>query len=129
MTIFDYNYLYSAYTDNTTFFSNEIISIKHMVDTCYFFSYFFGLKQNLTKSSGSSGSCGMRYIDLNKDILKILGTPFSWNEKLKEEKHFYKAVIDTERVLEIWKMRKVTLERKIVIFKTIAISKIVSYHL
>ena len=64
-------------------------------------------------------------IDLNIDTLKILGTHFSYNEKLKEEKCFYKIVTDMQRVLKIWKMRRLTLEGKIVIFKTIAISKIV----
>ena len=69
--------------------------------------------------------CGMRCIDLNIDTLKILGTQFSYNKKLKEEKNFYKIVTDMQRVLKIWKMRRLTLEGKIVIFKTIAISKIV----
>ena len=67
----------------------------------------------------------MRCIDLNVDTLKILGIDFSYNEKLKEDKNFYKIVTDMQRVLEIWKMRRLTLEVKIVIFKTIAISKIV----
>ena len=69
--------------------------------------------------------CGMRCTDLNNDTLKILSTHFSFNEKLKEEKNFYETVTDMQRVLKIWKMRKLTLERKIVIFKTIAISRIV----
>ena len=30
--------------------------------------------------------CGLRCIDLNNDTLKILGTHFSYNKKLKEEK-------------------------------------------
>ena len=71
------------------------------------------------------GICGMRCIDLNVHALKILGTHFSYNKKLKEEKVFYKIVIDMRRVLKKWKMRRLTLEGKIVIFKTIAISKIV----
>ena len=37
MTVFDYNHLYSAYTDDTTFFLKDVISIKHMVDTLDFF--------------------------------------------------------------------------------------------
>ena len=47
--------------------------------------------------------CGMCCIDLNIDTLKILGTHFSYNEKLKEEKHFYKTVTDMEQILKIWK--------------------------
>ena len=69
--------------------------------------------------------CGIRCIDLNIDTLKILGTHFSYNEKLKEEKNFHKIVTDMQRVLKIWKIRRLTLERKIVIFKTKVISKIV----
>ena len=69
--------------------------------------------------------CGMRCIDLNIDLIKILGIHFSYNKKLKEEKNFYNIVTDIQRVLKIWKMRKLTLEGKIVIFKTVAISKIV----
>ena len=129
MTIFDYDYLYSAYADDTTFFLKDIISVKHMVDT--FFPYFSGLKPNLTKSEIAGigvqkvAVCGMSCIDLNIDTLKILGTHFSYNEKLKEEKIFYRIVTDMQQVLKIWKMRRLTLEGKIVIFKTIAISKIV----
>ena len=44
---------------------------------------------------------------------------------MKEEEIFYKIVTDMQRVLKVWKMRKLTLEGKIFVFKTIAISKIV----
>ena len=51
MTIFDYNYLYSTYADDTTFFLKYIISIKYMVDTFdFFFSYLSRVKPNLRKS-------------------------------------------------------------------------------
>ena len=69
--------------------------------------------------------CGLRCIDLNNDTLKILGTHFSFSEKLKEEKNLYKTVTDIQRVLNIWKKTNGTLEGKIAIFKTMAISKIV----
>ena len=57
--------------------------------------------------------------------MKILGTHFSFNEKLKEEKDFYKVVTDTQQILKIFKVRKLTLEGKTVIFRTIGISNIV----
>ena len=68
--------------------------------------------------------CGTRCVDLKIDILKILGTHFSYNEKLKDEKIFYTAVTNIQRVLKMWRMRNLTLEGKIVIFKTLVISKI-----
>ena len=96
--------------------------------TFIFFPYFSGLKPILTKSEiagiGVVVVCSMRCIDLNIDTLKILGSRFSFNEKLKEEKNSYNIVTDIQRVLKIWKMRKLTLEGKITIFKTIAISKL-----
>ena len=67
----------------------------------------------------------MRRIDLNIDTLKIFGCQFSYNEKLKEGKDFYKFIRDMERVLKTRKMRNLTLEGKVDSFKTIAISKIV----
>ena len=45
----------------------------------------------------------MRCVDLNVDTLKILGTYFSYNEKLKEEKIVYKIVTDMQRVLKYGK--------------------------
>ena len=60
--------------------------------------------------------CGMRCIDLNFDRLKILGTHFSYNEKLKEN-NFYKIVTDMQRVLKIWKRRRLTLKEKLTFLK------------
>ena len=69
--------------------------------------------------------CGMRCVDLKNDTLKILGTHFSYNEKLKEERNFYTTVTNIQRVLKIWKMRNLTLDGKTVNFKRLGISKIV----
>ena len=52
LTIFDYNYLfYSVYADDVTFFLKDTISIKHMVDTFYFFG-FFQIKTKVNKIAG-----------------------------------------------------------------------------
>ena len=94
-----------------------------------FLSYFSGLKPNWRKSEISTNGVltgvqvavwGMCCVDLNNSKLKISATHLSYNEQLKEKKKF-KTIIDIQRVLKIWKMRKLTLEEKIVIFKTIAI--------
>ena len=82
-----------------------------MVNTFYF-SYFSGLKRNLTKSEivgigvlkgVQVAVFGMCCIDLNNDILKISGTHFSYNEK-------YKPVTDMQKVFKKWKMRNLTIE-------------------
>ena len=67
----------------------------------------------------------MRCVDLKNDTLKILRTDFSYNEKLREDINFCTTATNIQQVLEIWKMRNLTLEGKMVIFKTLAISKVV----
>ena len=56
--------------------------------------------------------CGMRYIDLNTDKLKILGIHFSYNEKLKAEKNVNKIVTDMQRVLKKMENEKACTRRK-----------------
>ena len=69
-----------------------------MVDTFHLFSGFSGLKPNLSKCEVTGIGvlqevqvvvCGMCCVDLKNVTLKILGTNFSYNEKLKEERNFY----------------------------------------
>ena len=76
-----------------------------MDDVFYLFSYFSGLKPNLKKSEIAGigalkgvqmAVCGLCCINLSKDTLKILGTHFSYNEKLKQQKKIYKTVTDIQ---------------------------------
>lgn len=102
MTILDYNNLYSGYVYDTASFLKDVISMKHVVETFYYCSYFSGLKLNLKKSVIARigdvevvqvSVCGMRFIDLNNVRLKILGAHLSFNEKLNEKK---KSVTDIQ---------------------------------
>ena len=61
--------------------------------------------------------CGMPCVDLSNAIFKILGNHFSYNKKLKKKRNFYTTVTNIQRVLEIWKIRNLTLEGKINFFK------------
>ena len=88
--------------------------------------YFSRLKSNSTKSEIAGIRVlkwvqmtvyGMHCIDLNTNTLNILGTHLPYNKKLKEEKIFYNNVTDIQWVLKIWKMRKLTLNGKIIFLK------------
>ena len=46
MPIFDYNFLYSAYTDDATCFLKDVISVKRMVDN---FFVLFRIKTKFNK--------------------------------------------------------------------------------
>ena len=69
--------------------------------------------------------CGIKCIDLTTETIKILGVHFSHYQKLKTQKEFVKSITNMQKVLNLWRMRNITLEGKIIIFKTLALSKIV----
>ena len=69
----------------------------------------------------------MENINLQKNIVKIPGVHYSYNGKLENEKNFKNHMQKIENVLKIWRMINLNLERKITIFKTLAISKIIHF--
>lgn len=56
--------------------------------------------------------------------MKMLGIHFSYNEKLKDEKLIYDVITNIQHVLKR-ESRNLTLEGKVVIFKTTPLSKII----
>ena len=73
--------------------------------------------------------CGMKCIDLCNDTIKITGIHFSHNKEKRNEKIFLESITKIQNVLKVWRMRRLTLEGKIIVFKTLAIPKIVSLSL
>ena len=69
--------------------------------------------------------CGIRCIDLCNDATKILGTCFSHNNTIKEDSNFLKVLSNVKTVLKLWGLWNLTLEGRIVVFKSLATSKIV----
>ena len=69
--------------------------------------------------------CGMKCTDLRNEAIKILGVYFSYNQKIKDDKNVYNIISNIQRVLNLWTMRNLALEGRIVVFETLAISKIV----
>ena len=71
---------------------------------------------NRGPEKGQSGSLWyIQCVDLVLDTIKILGTHFSYNEKLKEERNFCLIIANILRILKVWKL---------LIFKTMVLSKI-----
>ena len=57
--------------------------------------------------------------------MKILGVHFSYNITLKVQNNFLDTVKSLQQVLRFWNRRILSLEGMTIIFKTLAISKIV----
>ena len=69
--------------------------------------------------------CGLKSLDLTKESIKILGVHISYNKKLQEDINFCMTVKNICNVVKLWRMRHLSLERKITISKSLALSKIV----
>ena len=134
--MFEYCYLYTAYADDKTFFLKDENSIVHLSEKLKLFSVFSALKPNTTKCEVAGIDvlkavqvtvCGMKCTDLRNETIKILGVYFSYNQKIKDDKDFYNITSNIQGVLNLWKMRNLSLEGKIVAFKVLVISKIFSF--
>ena len=117
--IFEHCFLYTAYADDTTFFLKDAQSIENIVEIFNTFSLFSGLKPNLTKCEIAGigalkgvqvAVCGMRCIDLCNEAIKILGTYFSYNSRIKEECNFLITVSNEQSVLNLWQYQNITFE-------------------
>ena len=67
----------------------------------------------------------MKCVDLCKDTIRIIGVRFSHNKTKQHEKNFLETMSKIQNVLKIERIRSLTLEGKIIVFKTLAISQIV----
>ena len=53
-----------------------------------------------------------------------MGVFFSYDKNLQLENNFRKTILNIERSLKMWRWRNLILQSKIIIFKTLALSKI-----
>ena len=68
--------------------------------------------------------CGMECNDLTRDVIKILGIYFSYNKKLEQEKNFFNHIVKIQNILKLWKLRNLSIEGRIAVFKSLAISEL-----
>ena len=119
--------------DDSTFFLNDLLSVKNLTDAFTFFSLFSVLKANLSKCEIAGlgylkgvleAVCRLKSINLTTDTIKSLGVQFSYNSTLKVQNNFLDTVKSIQQVLRFWNRIMLSLEGRIIIFKTLAFSKI-----
>ena len=64
-------------------------------------------------------------IDQRNELIKILGTCVSYNNEIKVASNFLKVGSNVKTVLKLWRFWNLTLEQRIVVFKSLSISKTV----
>ena len=57
--------------------------------------------------------------------MKIFVVHFLYNKNLEQDKNFCKLIVKIENILKSWRMRQLTLEGRITVFKALAVSKVI----
>ena len=74
--------------------------------------------------------CGMKCIDPKNNVIKILNICIFLNKKkLELEKNLLNHVVKIRNILKLWKLRNSAIERRIFVFKSLAISKLIHLDL
>ena len=68
---------------------------------------------------------GIKCVNLKTNVIKILGIHFSYNNKLNMEKDFLTATSNIQGILKVWRMTNLTFKGKVIVFRTLALSKII----
>ena len=117
LKIFNHEFLYIDYADDTTCFLKDNISVYETLNIFHKFSLVSGLGPNTTKCEiACIGTlkrvnvtlCGMKCLNLTKEIEKMLGVHFSYNKKTEHEMNFQSLIVKNERVLRLWRMKNLT---------------------
>ena len=123
----------TAIADDSTFFLNDLLSAKNLIDTFKVYSLFWRLKANFSKCEVAGlGSLkrvleevwDLKAINLTTDTIKIFDLHFSYDVTLKVQNNFLDTVKTIQQVLRFWSCRMLSLEEGIIILKTLAISEI-----
>ena len=118
ITIFNRTFLYTAFANDSTFFLNDLLSLKANFSKCEI--------AGLSSLKGVlEAVCGLKSFNLTTDTIKILRIHFSYNSTLKVQNNFLDTIKSIQKVLRFWNRRILSLEIRIIIFKTLAISIIV----
>ena len=66
--------------------------------------------------------CDMKRVNLNSETVEMLGVHFSYNKNLEQDncEHIFKI----ENILKLCRLRQLTLEGRITVLKSLAVSKV-----
>ena len=127
--------LYTTHANDSTFFLKDLASVKNLLNIISDYSKYSGLKPNFSKCKIAEigflkvvkvAVCGIKCVNVKVNTIEILGIHFSYNNKFNMEKKFLTPMSNIQNVLKKWRMRNLPLEdKKVIVFKMFALSKIV----
>ena len=129
----DYQVKLSAYAGDADFLMADVNSLQLVFQTCSTFQLYSSLQLNLEKSEACSignkmGSYQMpincKWVKIKCDAMRTLGIFSSYEKDLEQEMNFLDNLKSVNDVLMIWRSKGLSLSGKILIFKTLALSKL-----
>ena len=122
----------TSFADDVTFLVRDSNSVKRILKLIKGFGIFSSLKINVEKCEAcwigkSKGNTGKpvpcKWVSLQNNVIKVLGTHFSYNKSLEEKMNFYNLRTDCRTILNLWKQRWLSLAGKIQTFKSLIASR------
>ena len=133
ITINDHEIKLSAFADDANFLVSNIKSLELVFNACSGFQTFSSLKLNLEKSeacwigaarASTYTPISCKCVNLNSNVIRPLGIFNSYDTDLAEKLNFLDNLKCLTDVLNLWRGRDLSFEGKILVFKSLALSKL-----
>ena len=122
------------FADDTTFYLQSENCFKEVLRILGCFTDYSSLKINVKKSEAgwltkgkteeAVKQAGIKYVNFDKEGMKILGIYFTHNKHLDYTNNLEKVLVNFQTVLSIWKSRNLTLYGKIQVLRSLALPKL-----
>ena len=121
----------SAYADDADSLTSDVSSLEFQ--TCATFQLYSSLKRNLEKSEACwignrMGSderpINCRWVDIKCSAIRTLDILNSYDKDLEQKLNFLDNIETLDNVLKLWKFRGLTLAGRILVFKSLTLSKL-----
>ena len=129
----DYQLKLSAFADDADFLMANVDTLQLVFQTCSTFQLYSSLKLNLEKSEAcwignKMGSyeipISCKWVNIKCNAMRTLGIFNSYEKDPEEKLNFLDILKSVNDVLMIWRSRGLSLSGRILIFKTLALSKL-----
>ncbi len=122
----------NQYADDTCLFLQDETSIEHALNCVQKFSKVSGLYLNLDKTEGIAVGA-TRNINVNADPrikwpnnpIRYLGVYVGYNEQICYKRNWTDKLEDMQKLIDNWRIRKLTLFGKVIVIKSLIIPKII----
>ena len=123
----------SAYADDADFVTPDVKSLEPIFQTCETFQFFLSLKLNFEKSEAcwigakrgsNETSINCKWMNTNCNDIRSLGIFNSYDTDLEETLNLLDNLKIIKEILNLWQHRRLSLAGRILIFKSLVLSKV-----